>query len=495
MTETEFGLTRIGDPETVPLSEPVLRIAVAVAITAFLAGCRGGVEEEGRLPPIPEPRLEAMAPEARELIGEARKRTLANPGRADANGRLGMALHAYDLRQESIACYQRAAAFDPQDLRWPYYLGTVQLELGNNDEAALHFRAALSLRPDFGAARIRLGESLLSEGQFEQGREAFEQAVELSPVSAVGYFGLGKALEASGDNEAAQRAYIRAAELAPGAGAVRYALALLYRNLGRDDEAASQLAHLENGNRKQPPIEDPFMAAVRSLRADKHRYLQEGLGLEAEGNVREAIVLYEQAIGVDGSYLQARINLIGAYGKLGRYPEAERHYEATQMLASDSEELHVNWGMLQAARERFDDAAASYGRALEINPHSADTHADLGVVLGELGQDEEALLHFRLALQNEPNHRSANFHLARHLIAENRVTEAVDHLLRTREPVDDRTPTYIYGLADAYLRLGNVDLSLRYAKEAAALAGELGQFDLVRAIDEDIRRLEAVLLR
>ncbi len=433
-----------------------------------------------------------MAPEARELIGEARGRVLAKPTDSDSNGRFGMALHAYVLLQESIACYQRAAAFDSRDWRWPYYLGTVHAELGRHSEAASQFQAALSLRPDSVAARIRLGESLLGDGQFQRAREAFKEAVELSPKSAVGYFGLGKALESTDDHDEALRAYLRSIELEPAAGSVRYAIALLYRNLGRAGEAERQLAHVGNGNRTEPPIEDPLMAAVRSLRTDKRRYLQEGLSLEAEGKVRDAIVLYEKAVGIDGRYLQARINLIAAYGKLGRFPEAERHYEAIQGLASDSEELHVNWGVLQAAQKNFSDAAASYRRALEINPHSADTHGDLGVILGELGNADEARSHFRRALQNEPDHRLANFHLARYLIAENRVSEAIDHLLRTREPVDDRTPTYLYGLADAYLRLGNVDLSLRYAKQSGELASKLGQVGLARAINEDVRRLEAV---
>ena len=112
--------------------------------------------------------------------------------------------------------------------------------------------------------------------------------------------------------------------------------------------------------------------------------------------------------------------------------------------------------------------------------------------MNQVGNADEARLHFRLALQNEPNHRLANFHLARYLIAENRVNEAIDHLLKTKEPVDERTPAYVYGLADAYLRLGNRDLSLRYAREAAALAHEFGQSDLGRAILDDIQSLEAI---
>lgn len=433
-----------------------------------------------------------MAPEAQELIGTARGRALADPADSDASGRLGMALHAYELREDALACYQRAAALDPGGFRWPYFLGTVQAELGRHAEAASNFELVLAIRPSLVSARIRLGESLLEAGQAAQSREAFGRAVEMAPASAASHFGLGKALEAIGDSEAAVGAYARATELEPGARSVRYALAALYRSMGRMEDSDRQLARFETGSHMEPPISDSLMAAVRQLRADKHRYLQDGLRLEAEGNLQAAVSLYEKAVGIDGGYLQARVNLIAAYGRLGRFREAETHYGATEGLASNSEELHVNWGTLEADRRNFRSAVSSYRRALEINPYSADTRVDLGIVLDEIGEADQARVAFRRALENEPRHRLANFHLARHLIAGNRVEEAIEHLLKIKEPVDDRTPTFLYGLADAYLRLGNIEQSLRYAREAAALAEEFGQTDLGQSIAEDIRSLEAI---
>ena len=418
-------------------------------------------------------------------------RARENPTNAEASGRFGMTLHAYELRQDSIKCYQRAIALAPDEWRWRYYLGALLAELGRHDEAASQFEAVIAMAPELAAPRIRLGQSLVTFGETDQAIKAFEEALELEPLSAAAQFGLGKALAATGENQAALDAYQRALELEPTAGAGRYALALHQRDGGQDEEAAEQLALIENGNRAPPPIYDSLMVGLRNLRIDKHTYLERGLRLESQGDLFKAISMYERAVELDAEYLQARVNLIGAYGKLGRFLDAELQYRAALRFAANLEELHVNWGMLQAARKQFDDAAASYRQALEINPLSADTHTDLGIVLVELGQDSEALDHFRQALQNEPNHRSANFHLARHLIAEGRLAEAIDHLLRTRQPVDERTPTYIYGLADAYIRLGNVDLSLRYAREAEALASQFGQADLARAIGEDIRRLEA----
>ena len=497
-----MGCIYEGGPETESSSAlgasrfvgPIAHLGLLISIAALLAGCQVGIKE-GSLVAIPEPNLESMAPEARGLIREFAARARTNPTNGEASGRFGMALHAYELRQDSIACYRRAIALDPDDWRWHYYLGNLYAELGRHDEAASHLRTVIARNPNSVAARIRLGQSLVSIHEIARAKEVFEKTVELEPASAAAHFGLGKALAAAGGNQAALHAYMRSLELEPTAGAVRYALALLHRDLGQDDEAARQFGLIENGNRMDPPITDPLMVALRKLRIDKHSYLSRGLRSELEGDLRKAISMYERAVELDSEYIHARVNLIGAYGKLGRFLDAELQYQAALRFASGSEELHLNWGMLQATRERFDDAAASYRRALEINPLSANTHADLGIVLVELGQDAAARSHFLRALQNEPNHRLANFHLARYLVAEDQAAEAIDHLLRATEPVDERTPTYIYGLSDAYLRLGKIELSLRYAREAAALADEFGQSDLARAIGEDIRRLEAAIRR
>ena len=473
----------------------VRRLALVAAVALLLSGCQPAGQGNKAVPEIPNPSISAMSDEARELIGTARDRVLEDPADPLASGRFGMACHAYELREEAIACYRRAAILDPGDWRWPYYVGALHAETGSYDRAASRFREALVLQPDSLAARIRLGEALLEGARFAESAEVFEEAVARWPESAAGHFGLGRTLQADGDGEGALRAYQRSADLAPEAGAVRYSLALVYRELGKHDDAERELAMLPGGNRSEPPLADPLMAAVQGLRADKHQLLGMGLALEADGRLGEAAATYEKAVEIDAGYLQARVNLVAAYGKLGRFADAATHYAAALEIDPGAEELHMNWGMLQATRKQFAEAAESYRRALEANPLSADAHADLAVVLDEVADTEGAIRHFKAALELEPVHRPANFHLARHLVARGRIPEAVEHLLNTRQPVDERTPTYLYGLADAYLRSGDLPRAIRYGYDAAALARGFGQVGLAAAIEEDMAKLEAVLRR
>ena len=466
------------------------RLRTLAAVTAVLASCQGTPDTTEALSPLSSVRLEAMSPGARAILGPAQDRAIRNPGDSEAIGALAMALHSYELRETAAAAYRRAATLAPNEARWQYYLGLVLAELGQHSQAVEHFGRAAAIEPDSVAARIRQGESLLSDDRPAESQSAFEQAIELDPASAAAHYGLGRARDSAGDSDAALRSYLRAVELTPEAGAVRYRLAMLYQSLGRASDSRRQL-EVAGGSRQEPPINDPLVAALRNLRTDRQQYLQEGLRLESEGRMADAVRAYGRAAEADPRYAQPHINLVAAYGKLERLKDASRHYDHALALAPDSEELHVNWGTLMAQHDRLDEADASFRRALEINPHAGASHADLAWVLQQSGKYTEALEHYRLAVQYDPANRPANFEVAKDLVRNNRVEEAIQHLLRTLEPVDERTPTYLYGLADAHLRIDEPRKSAEYLRRALELANEMGQSDLARNLEQDLRAVEA----
>ena len=302
MSELKLEKERVGIIGFSRLAAHVARACVLVAIAALLVGCQRGIED-GSLPSLPEPSLDSMRPEARGLIGRFGERARAAPNDGSASGRFGMALHAYELNQASIACYRRAIALSPDEWQWPYYLGALYAELGSHSDAAAHLRAVVAMWPSAVTAKVRLGQSLVIIGEIDQAREAFEKVIESEPASAIAHFGLGKALEAQGDSHAALSAYKRSLELEPTAGAVRYALAMLHRNIGQEEEAARQLALIENGNRMAPPIYGSPMVAVRNLRTYTHRNLSPGPRLVPEGDIRKATAMYEKAVELDAEDL------------------------------------------------------------------------------------------------------------------------------------------------------------------------------------------------
>jgi tetratricopeptide (TPR) repeat protein len=106
-----------------------------------------------------------------------------------------------------------------------------------------------------------------------------------------------------------------------------------------------------------------------------------------------------------------------------------------------------------------DEARDAYRRALELDPHHAEAHINLGRLLHEAGRLEDALGHYRLALQANPDDSTAAFDLAIALEDVGRTGEAI----QAYEQAIRSDPK----LADAYFNLARLyEIS---GKRAAAL--------------------------
>ncbi len=469
------------------MSQRMALLALLVA-SVLLHSCDS--ESSVSSPSVPSVNLENFPAASRPLAARILHDLELDPEAASANGRLGMLLQAHSLYVGAKACLMRAQAIASDDFRWPYYLGIVQAESGKLEAAIDSFQRALTLRK-YPAAFLRLGEVLLSLDRLEESEIAFEAALDISPAAPAAYYGLGKVRARQGEGRESIRMLLKACELAPRTGAPHYALAMAYRDAGDLKASRKHLVLGENFERSLPPIDDPAFREVERLRADQYWYQSEGMRLESDGRVEEAIESYETAIELDAEFVQPHVNLVGLLGRLARFEPAEMHYRRALELNSEIEELHNNWGTIQALRNRPQEASASFRRALDINPFSADGHFNLGSMLNQMGRPSEAVEYFVQALEYEPNHRLANFQLGRYRVTEGRIDDAIAHLERTLQGEDEKTPGFLYALADAHLRAGSTKVAIQYAMQALAMAEAMGQVEMEAAIRKDLQSLAA----
>jgi tetratricopeptide (TPR) repeat protein len=106
-----------------------------------------------------------------------------------------------------------------------------------------------------------------------------------------------------------------------------------------------------------------------------------------------------------------------------------------------------------------DEARDAYRRALELDPHHAEAHVNLGRLLVESERAEEAETHFRAVLADQPTHATAWFNLGIALEDRRRPNEAIKAY--EQAIAADRR------LADAYFNLAR--LYEQAGKRAAAL--------------------------
>jgi tetratricopeptide (TPR) repeat protein len=118
-----------------------------------------------------------------------------------------------------------------------------------------------------------------------------------------------------------------------------------------------------------------------------------------------------------------------------------------------------------------DEARDAYRRALELDPHHAEAHVNLGRLLVESERAEEAETHFRAVLADHPNHATAWFNLGIALEDRRRTNDAVK-AYEQAIAADRRLADAYFNLARLYEQAGKRAAALRNLSKYRLLTGE-----------------------
>ena len=450
-----------------------------------------GAQDTPAVPELPRLSVDNFSPGIQQQIGEAYSYARSHPVEAAASGRLGMVLQTYGLLQETAVCYRRAGQLEPNVFQWAYYLGVVEADQGKCGAATSTLRLALRVDRDYLPAKLRLADCLLASAEWAASGKLYAEIVEQYPDNADAYYGLGRVRAARRDLARAAEAYRKATELFADFGAAHYALALTYRALGKADQAREQLRLFEKSKTGVPPAGDPLLAEVRALNQSATYRVQFGAELERQGKLEESVAAHEKALEIDPQLVQAHVNLIELYGRLGQFEKAEEHYRAAIRLNPGSAESYYNYGVLLLSAGKFQLAEVAIRKTIEINPYYSGAHNNLGYLLERQGSFAEATAEYRKAIENKPGDRQAHFNLGRLLVNQKKYAEGIQELEKTIEPEDENTPRYVYALGAAFARSGDRQNALRYIRQARESAAARGQSALLISIERDLRALEA----
>ncbi|HKP86799.1 MAG TPA: tetratricopeptide repeat protein, partial [Blastocatellia bacterium] len=83
--------------------------------------------------------------------------------------------------------------------------------------------------------------------------------------------------------------------------------------------------------------------------------------------------------------------------------EFKQNLEAATMNPADAS-AHYNLGLIYQQRGQYEDAKASFRRAVEIDPNEMDAHYQLGRIAREEGKLADAITHFDPVVRSNPDH-------------------------------------------------------------------------------------------
>jgi protein O-mannosyl-transferase len=223
-------------------------------------------------------------------------------------------------------------------------------ELGQDDDAIVHYQRALEIQPGYASAHVNLGKILARRGQVDEAIVHFRNAVEIRPDYALAYYNLGTALD----------------------------------NLGQVDEV---IIHY----RKTLELEPDFFEARNNL----------GIALTRRGEVDEAVFHFRKVLEFKPDFAKARYNLAVVLAGRGQADEAIVHFQKALEVQPDDFDTHHNLALALLGVKRVDEAIVHLQKALEIQPDSAKAHFNFGFVLTGRGRSDEAdkaIEHYRKAL-------------------------------------------------------------------------------------------------
>jgi predicted O-linked N-acetylglucosamine transferase (SPINDLY family) len=235
------------------------------------------------------------------------------------------------------------------------HLGMAAQNLGRAEEAAGHYRRALSLTPDFPAALFRLAVLLRHLRQPREALALLERCAALAPQEKAVLQQRGETRAELGDGEGALRDF--AAVLAADPDAVQ---ALIWRGtvLARQERAEEALAAMDRA------------AALAPGRAETH--FNRGVLLESLDRNEEAMAAYDQAIRLHPGLADAWNNRGNIFRARGRLEEAVDSFRRAVAVAPVHLPALVNRGLALTMLNRNRDAAADFRRALDIAPNDAN---------------------------------------------------------------------------------------------------------------------------
>ncbi len=346
------------------------------------------------------------------------------------------------------------------------------------------------------------GSRLLKRGRFELAVADLEQAAQLAPHHAETQFMLGQTYEGLNRYDDARGAYQRACdedaspirrlsginlairEVARQEGALLVDIDRLFEqksehglvgfNLIEDYvhptrqgheliawqiwEAMEQAGWFHEASRAQKTDFDRILAQRHPTTPAQNAvwFYNQGVVLEKQDQVAEAIKSYREALELSPGYSSALLNLGKLLADSGQLAEAVEKYQKALRLRPDFADAHNNLGAAFAGLGRLDEAIACYEEALRLRPAFAGAHLNLGVALAGCGKIDAAMGHYQECLKIQPDHAEAHNNLGVALEGCGRVDEAIAHYRKALEINPER--------ADAHNNLG------------LALAGH-GKFD------------------
>lgn len=294
----------------------------------------------------------------------------SQPNSIVALGNLGVANSKMGKYAEAASAYQRALRLQPNSFLLLLNLGLCYFKAGESRNAVKPLERAVSIQPDNFQARSLLGMSYYAEKQFAPASREFEKLIAAQPDNSTLQYLLAESYLWSGQNQQLLDFFQRVMERSPDSVTVHMLLGEANDGLDRTADAIREFEAAAASDPKQPNVHFGLGYLYwKDLLYDK------------------AAEEFKREIEIGGSVEKSEAYLGDIALKQSKFDEARELLEKSASSFSKSRITHYDLGVLDARDKKYEQAAAEFQRAIELDPSRADAHFRLAGVLRAQGKE------------------------------------------------------------------------------------------------------------
>jgi tetratricopeptide (TPR) repeat protein len=385
----------------------------------------------------PSIELADAIPPTVKAIREASAGVRRSPHTADAWGRLGVVLLAFDYHPEATVCFANAERLAPRDPRWPYL--QVCWRGPNDPEAIPKLRRAVDLTPDPPeGVRLQLAQALWAQGRLEEAESHFRVVLAGDPANPRAHLGLGR-LTFSRGHFSESLAFLRRAAVSPLTR--KTACQLLAQVHQASGDAAAAAREVERAEQLPADVRFPLPYVAQEIEriTDDKTALSRAEQLASRGRPEEALAILDRLAVKYPDWGPAWLHRGQLLLQTNRHAAAESALRNAARLVPRSPKPYFYLGAALAEQGRHREAVAAFDRATELQPTYAEAHYGLGRSLRASGDRAGAIQSLRAAVRYLPGYVQARLALGELLADDGRAAEALNELrcadrLRPKDP-------------------------------------------------------------
>lgn len=323
-----------------------------------------------------------------------------------------LALHEQGRFDEAESLYRQILETAPRNPDVLNLLGLVAQAKGIHNEAVELFYKAVCEAPTHAPFYFNLALSLDLWDKPHEALDNYRKALKIDPGIKEAWNNIGTLCQKLGQAAEAETAYRRAAALDSEYAEPRVNLARMKKDLSELKALAKRFPHdalslyfLADEHYRAGEYDlaaEYATQASANAPTDAEIKILSGLICLAQENTAEARICFQKALALDPRSVPALVNLANLETAAGEYETAEKHYKRALELSPQNLDAHINYADMLYRQKRLPEALEEYRTAVVIDPGIPEISNNLGVILKDIGEYEEALGLFFNAFNQRP---------------------------------------------------------------------------------------------